>query len=781
VRAWLGAALLVACTGNGIGKLCGGPGQPCCVGNTCESGAQCNLSRCQACGAVGQPCCGDSCASARAICDGTTCRPCGAVGESCCASAVCSDDLACRGTCAQRCVTTCNAGATRCAGAGLEICVVVDACPTWLTLVGSCPAGSSCVAANTQARCVDPCPGRCRVGSTECTPDGLARCTANGPCPALIAETERTSFPQCLSTATLDATLRWESPAPFRNSTVALSADQPDQLWLLDGSGNIIRRNGASFNYELRADTEPGLSGLVSCGVGRLMAFGAEGKVAFRQAGGWVIERAGRDRLVGGACRTLGPSFGVTASGELFEKPNSGAWQRVWSGTTGGAITTLAYNGFDDEVVLLGRSGTALVCRVNAGARGCQPESTGITQDFLASWVDVPSGVIFAAGTDGLLAMRRLNGWQTLPSGTTSTFRALSGQRRSAGGNPPRLVAVGDEVTLKLLPGVAAGFLEVVPGVFFRGVDAPSTSEVVAVSSDGTLFSLLALDRAGAPVALGQHPTTRDIHGVTAIGDERVVAVGEAGLRLERSQGAWRNDESTLPLAATLHAVAAVSPDEVYAAGAAGTIVVRRFGTWQAETSGILSDLRGLAASPNLVVAVGDQGVWLSKTPGSATWRAESPPAAGLKLSAVAMERDGAGQAVVTWAVGQNCLLLRKRGDQPIERLAVTGAGEACRNALETVHVTGADVIFGGDEPFLFRFSSGAFSAVSRPEETESVHALTQSDATLWAIIGTTLCRFNSQWACDRHITDRQLTGLTSAGASGLFVVGDDGVILRRP
>jgi len=69
----------------GVCTICGGPGLPCCSGDSCIGFNVCQAGVCAACGGPGQPCCpifpcvfGANCAE-----DGI-CRPCGNIGSPCC-------------------------------------------------------------------------------------------------------------------------------------------------------------------------------------------------------------------------------------------------------------------------------------------------------------------------------------------------------------------------------------------------------------------------------------------------------------------------------------------------------------------------------------------------------------------------------------------------------------------------------------------------------------------------------------------------------------------------
>jgi EGF domain-containing protein len=106
---------------------CGGLNQPCCAGNSCDTGTTCFFGQCVTCGGAGQPCCsGGQCDSSDLVCltfgpgvptqNGFTCGPvipssstlgpapveqccvpCGDANEPCCSGNTCNGSLVCVG------------------------------------------------------------------------------------------------------------------------------------------------------------------------------------------------------------------------------------------------------------------------------------------------------------------------------------------------------------------------------------------------------------------------------------------------------------------------------------------------------------------------------------------------------------------------------------------------------------------------------------------------------------------------------------------------------------
>jgi hypothetical protein len=173
-----GAARPPADAGSNPAPGCGGPGQDCCLANSCNAGGCCVLGQCrgdgQACGdGVGQfglpgtchagscqnagnvvcggpeqPCCGDTptCTAPRSTCGSTlSCKACGGDGQVCCSSAglsTCLAGLGCLDAGFGRVASCqpCGAMGQRCCGNGpvpqrvcnkglvCQVAGVVDAC-----------------------------------------------------------------------------------------------------------------------------------------------------------------------------------------------------------------------------------------------------------------------------------------------------------------------------------------------------------------------------------------------------------------------------------------------------------------------------------------------------------------------------------------------------------------------------------------------------------------------------------------------------------------------------
>lgn len=155
----------------GVCADCGQPGQVCCDLDTCGGGGCCINNICTGdgstcptlggactngscgggtCGAAGQPCCMGECTAGAVTCVVGACATCGGPGEPCCENTECGPDLACD-----------NGACRACGGLG-EPCCPGDSC-----LAGCCDQGDNiCVADN--AAC--PTGGTCTNNACVCGP-----------------------------------------------------------------------------------------------------------------------------------------------------------------------------------------------------------------------------------------------------------------------------------------------------------------------------------------------------------------------------------------------------------------------------------------------------------------------------------------------------------------------------------------------------------------------------------------------------------------------------------
>lgn len=197
-----------------VDPTCGGPGQRCCVGDSCTGGGccveqacvadgtacgslgQCSKGSCGGCGGVGQPCCAmihtESCSGVTANCGGCTapgtmcpsnkpgdtCITCGAEGQNCCVND-CVDKFAyCESFNGVSSFDT-NKCSSACGNPG-QPCCQNNSCRDGGCCMEGSSGGAVCAAASTCG---------CNTGKcTTCGLSGLACCAGNtcavgeGPC-----------------------------------------------------------------------------------------------------------------------------------------------------------------------------------------------------------------------------------------------------------------------------------------------------------------------------------------------------------------------------------------------------------------------------------------------------------------------------------------------------------------------------------------------------------------------------------------------------------------------
>ncbi len=171
---------------------CGGPGEACCLGNTCGGGGccvnftcvatggtcpnglgVCASGSCGTCGGVGQACCQEGtlavCTAPGASCTSTkggTCDACGVLGGPCCANDECLNPLALCGATTGICTDQCGQpGQPCCQG---STCGAGGCCVEDTAFTATCAAAPAC---STCGLVGQPCcsGGTCGVGQGTCS------------------------------------------------------------------------------------------------------------------------------------------------------------------------------------------------------------------------------------------------------------------------------------------------------------------------------------------------------------------------------------------------------------------------------------------------------------------------------------------------------------------------------------------------------------------------------------------------------------------------------------
>jgi hypothetical protein len=259
--------------------------------------------------------------------------------------------------------------------------------------------------------------------------------------------------------------------------------------------------------------------------------------------------------------------------------------------------------------------------------------------------------------------------------------------------------------------------------------------------------------------------------------------VGDDGTRVRRENGAWLSDALGAPTTQVLRAVASRGNAESVAVGAAGTILVRRYGTWSDDGAGVTTkELFGVAMDAEKAWAVGDDGTWLEKAPGSA-WGSIGQTVSTKHLRALAVRADGTGKAVEVIAVGADCTVLSKEGTT-VTALSVAGcpAGTALLSAAFTAS---GELFVGGEGGVVFHRTTQGFQREYLGAGTlESVNGLVVQGSSVWALCtaGELYRRTGSTWArYAADVTTDTLNAGVNDAQDGLFLVGGRGLIWRKP
>lgn len=792
VLAALGLAVLSGCGGGLTSRLCGKPGEPCCEASACDPGARCGGGNvCQACGGVSQPCClGDTACSGPAVCSSDVCLPCGAKGQACCGGDRCDGALSCSGgSCveATTCTMPCNVGASRCTAGGIETCTAVGACPQWRSTVAQCPGGTSCVAANDVAECVEACPGACTPDAVLCTTEGLKRCVASGGCPSLVTEPDDADRPQCVTGGGVGTDVAWESPTPMNTPLLAIAGDLAGSYWVLDALGNIVHNALGSWEYEVRPTAGKRALALTSCKLGsRLVAAGEGGTIYRRGFGSWTEENVGSTSVTLNAvvCDSTS-TYAAGSDGKLYVK-GSGAWTSVTTGALG-AITGLGYLFSQQRMFLVGTGGEIVNCNLAAMPITCAPEASGTTANLLAAWGDTFTGLAYAVGAGGTF-LERTTSWApvtVMGAPVTGTLRAVHGYYDSANSRT-NVVAVGDQGLYVARP-VLSFFQNTVAAEDLTGAMVIDEDNVFVSSFSGRIWYS---DQLSPPPAVpfttrgGAKPVTKTLRGVASVGPGRLLAVGDDGARMKRESGAWLPDTVGAPTTQALRGVAAKGPAEAYAVGGAGTILVRRYGTWADDGAGVTDKgLNAVALDAEQAWAVGDQGTWLEKTLAGGQWASVGQSASTAHLRALAVRVDGAGKAAEVIAAGDDCAVVSKQG-AAVTAVSVAGcpAGTSFTAAAFTAS---GELYLGGTGGVVFHRTTQGFQREYLGTGTlETVNGLVVQGTSVWALCtaGEVYRRTGMTWApYAQDVTAEPLIAGVNDAQDGLFIVGGRGLIWRRP
>lgn len=296
---------------------------------------------------------------------------------------------------------------------------------------------------------------------------------------------------------------------------------------------------------------------------------------------------------------------------------------------------------------------------------------------------------------------------------------------------------------------------------------AGNATEVFAVGAGGVIRRR----NAGAFWTKENSPTARDLRGLTGTPSGDLYAVGDSATVVRYNGGTWTATTDPALGGSSLNAIAATATGSpLYMTSTVGEIFRLSAGAYTRVYQSNLLDLRGIAATPFGLVAVGLEinGVILRSTDGTA-WNLETLSAQSL-LYAVA-----AGSAEVI-AVGEAGNMVRYDGS-PWTPLS-TGR----TNQLRAVHAVDATHAWAvGLTGTLLQWNGTYWSQVpltGTPPSFYGVYAVSATDA--WAVgTGGAVWRWNgSAWAAQASGTSANLRAVWAAAANKVYVVGDSGVAL---
>ncbi|TNF28786.1 MAG: hypothetical protein EP329_17260 [Deltaproteobacteria bacterium] len=262
-------------------------------------------------------------------------------------------------------------------------------------------------------------------------------------------------------------------------------------------------------------------------------------------------------------------------------------------------------------------------------------EGTQLERDLNAAW-GTPEGYAYAVGEDGLIMLLSNGSWTEQTSRTEWTLRAVDGR------DGQDVWAVGDRGTVRHWDGLA-----------WHPIDAPldDYQAVVAVPGSDEVFAAgtVRVRRwSGGTWTVAGPPALQAIRGLDALADGRVAAVGTVGRAFTRDlAGVWSAIPVTGGTEATLRAVYVDPSDGRWTVvGDAGTVLEGDANGLTAVPVETSADLTALTptADGGLIV-VGDDGAVLWRD--SDGWRTDTIPDYRSRALGVIAPPDGGPVRVV--------------------------------------------------------------------------------------------------------------------------------------
>ena len=455
-------------------------------------------------------------------------------------------------------------------------------------------------------------------------------------------------------TTIIDRTPSKQKDVIFR----AVHAANDGSTLVIAGDKGIILRYLVDKNKLIQEETNVAfeIHGIYAESVGIIWGVGASGQAVKLSGGSWsstTMPKAGNRTLAAitgvGSRKFVVGEEGYVASTDLETK----VWQRELSNDPPperdlrGVWAVSA-----KEAWAVGFKG-ALLHKIGKSWQRTDIDGTYMkTKSFNDVWgLSGDNPFAYAVGEKG--AGLRFDGskWLDYRAETAAHLNAITALDKG------RIAACGNAGLLLVAADAKSDFVDLgaaVTGADLFDVTSDGKGGLVAVGKGGVVVHASGLDgQATVDVSMPQLAGGLDLRGVTLLGSEKILAVGQSGIALVWDGKTWSKEKTGTEY--NLRSVSA-SGKKAWAVGEHGVIRTRAAdGTWSGEPSGVLLTLnRVLAWSDSEAVIVGDNARILSRNGG--TWKSVFEESA-LFLYGVTRRADGTLIAVGwsgTLVVGKN-------------------------------------------------------------------------------------------------------------------------------
>ena len=390
-----------------------------------------------------------------------------------------------------------------------------------------------------------------------------------------------------------------ELPVGTRGSTVFSAQTIMETGCVLgNGNGSLQIDDDKAFDLSLPIVAEP----LSKCGLNGVKltvkkAGTAQGTITSQPAG-VSCDNSCNEQIV-----EFRQGTQVTLSAQLVGDDELAGWGGDCTGTLSSCTLTM---------------GTAktVTATINRCQGFCPLPATGTTSDLYAVW-GASSSAIYAVGAGGTILKFDGTSWSTMPSGVTTTLRAVSAPRD----NTARVLAVGDNGTILELSGATWKAFGTAPPTFQITSVAANTANNIYIAGASGNYQRWDGSKWNTPSG---YSNSKNLTGISFMpGKEEHFLSGAGGLLVRHNPAAivFKYPAQTTNTSANLNSVWAGSA-AIYMVGDGGTIMKRIAGDGNdgmAMTSGTSVNLHGVfGANDQTLFAVGDGGTVL-KSDGT-TW-----------------------------------------------------------------------------------------------------------------------------------------------------------------